>query len=60
MAILELNDIFVVLIKTFQKYLQQRFIASEQAILEICLFTVASLRNLIRLSSYICSLSLNI
>ncbi|VBB29223.1 unnamed protein product [Acanthocheilonema viteae] len=49
MAILESNDIFVVLTRTFQKYLQQRFTASEQAILEICLFTVASLRNLIRL-----------
>ncbi|CAG9537251.1 unnamed protein product [Cercopithifilaria johnstoni] len=49
MTILESNDIFTILTKTFQKYLQQRFSASEQAILEICLFTVVSLRNLIRL-----------
>uniref|UniRef100_A0A0R3RFM4 Meiosis inhibitor protein 1 n=1 Tax=Elaeophora elaphi TaxID=1147741 RepID=A0A0R3RFM4_9BILA len=47
MTTLESNDIFVILTKTFQKYVQQQF--SEQAVLEICLFTVASLRNLIRL-----------
>ncbi|KAM3722007.1 Cytosolic carboxypeptidase [Dirofilaria immitis] len=49
MTILESNNIFVILIETFQKYVQQRFTASERDILEICLFTVASLRNLIKL-----------
>uniref|UniRef100_A0A915PWF3 Uncharacterized protein n=1 Tax=Setaria digitata TaxID=48799 RepID=A0A915PWF3_9BILA len=49
MVILESNDIFDILTKIFEKYLQQQFGATEQAVLEICLFTVASLRNLIRL-----------
>uniref|UniRef100_A0AAF5Q2J7 Peptidase M14 domain-containing protein n=1 Tax=Wuchereria bancrofti TaxID=6293 RepID=A0AAF5Q2J7_WUCBA len=49
MTVLESNDIFAMLTKTFQKYFQQRFITSEQTTLEICLFTVASLRNLMRL-----------
>ncbi|VDK78886.1 unnamed protein product, partial [Onchocerca ochengi] len=49
MTILESNDIFAMLTKTFQKYLQQWFTASGRDFLEICLFTVASLRNLIRL-----------
>ncbi|VDO69040.1 unnamed protein product [Onchocerca flexuosa] len=49
MNILESNDIFAMLTKTFRKYLQQCFSASGRDFLEICLFTVASLRNLQRL-----------
>ncbi|VDK75035.1 unnamed protein product [Litomosoides sigmodontis] len=49
MSILESNDIFDILTKNFRKYLQQRFTESEKAVMEICFFTVASLRNLIGL-----------
>ncbi|VDN05451.1 unnamed protein product [Thelazia callipaeda] len=49
MTILESNDILNILTRQFKKYFKPRFCSSEFVDLEICLFTLASLRNLTKL-----------